>query len=725
MAQPVWVLSVDLQTKTATFQTGLADAAKAARGSFNDIKGGAGEMGGTVNYSMMEARHSVMLLGEEFGVHLPRALTSYIASIGPLGGALEAAFPFLAIAVGATLLIQHLVKMHEAGEKLTDDQVKFGTAVQNAFNSLDTKLIQAQIRSDELKNDHLGALQLQLELIDKQSMSELVRSFEEVAKAADVVMKDLEGHWYTWGKGSEGAKHALDGFKTQYNSLLAQGKNEAASGLLQGTAAQAQEALKWLKQLETAGRNNPFGAFADPAKFHEAEAELKKLGITHGETVSKEIEAQQNLVEALNAQIGAEQRITELKKIEGSNVKTADNKADARVALENAKKAAEEQDKLQHGFNENFRRSWDDQISITEQGSAARLEVLRAAVEDARQTYGEENEITKHFAAEEARTWLEAGNRTLEAVSKQLDEEDKLKADAAKEAASNDEKMGELAISAEKQRMALEDSARRVSAQQRIAEESKIANEEYAIKMAALQKEIAGLDKSGKDYENKLRQLQDKEKQLTQQHENELAAIKEKAEIETNQRILSGWQQFSNQMANGLTQSIMGHQTWAKMVTSLGDQVVSGMLENAIKSMLAADMDKERQAAKAARQAYNIGMSIGGPAGVILGPVFGAAAFAAEMAFAEGGVVPGIGRGDVVPAMLSPGEGVVPGGVMDGLSKLARSGGLNSGGHTYNLQLRPTYHVQTIDGDGMGAALEKHTDQLQRHFENALRKMSH
>src|ERR1035441_4309304 len=137
MAQPVWILSVNLETKTASFQTGLADAAKAARSSFGDIKGGAGEMGNTVNYSMGEARHSVMMLAEEFGVHLPRALTSFIASIGPLGAALEAAFPFLAIALGATLLIEHLVKMHEAGEKLTDDQVKFGTAVNNAFNSLD------------------------------------------------------------------------------------------------------------------------------------------------------------------------------------------------------------------------------------------------------------------------------------------------------------------------------------------------------------------------------------------------------------------------------------------------------------------------------------------------------------------------------------------------------------------------------------------------------------
>ncbi len=71
---------------------------------------------------------------------------------------MEAAFPFLAIAVGATLLLEHLTKMKEAGEALTEDQIKFGTAANNAFNQLDEKILQAQIKADELRKDHLGAL---------------------------------------------------------------------------------------------------------------------------------------------------------------------------------------------------------------------------------------------------------------------------------------------------------------------------------------------------------------------------------------------------------------------------------------------------------------------------------------------------------------------------------------------------------------------------------------
>jgi hypothetical protein len=114
----------------------------------------------------------------------------------------------------------------------------------------------------------------------------------------------------------------------------------------------------------------------------------------------------------------------------------------------------------------------------------------------------------------------------------------------------------------------------------------------------------------------------------------------------------------------------------------------------------------------------------------VVGPVLGAAAaaavFAGAMAF-EGGTdnVPGMGRGDTVPAMLAPGEGVVPGGVMDGLRNMARNGSMGGTTHVTNVHVRPTYHVNTIDGDGMEAALQKHTDVLQKHFEGALRKMNH
>ena len=91
------------------------------------------------------------------------------------------------------------------------------------------------------------------------------------------------------------------------------------------------------------------------------------------------------------------------------------------------------------------------------------------------------------------------------------------------------------------------------------------------------------------------------------------------------------------------------------------------------------------------------------------------------MAFEGGGVVPGVGRGDVVPAMLEPGEGVLPKQLMD---RLSTSGGSGGPVNHYAVHVAPTYHVNTIDGDGMQEALDKHTDVLQSHFENTLRRMN-
>jgi hypothetical protein len=107
-----------------------------------------------------------------------------------------------------------------------------------------------------------------------------------------------------------------------------------------------------------------------------------------------------------------------------------------------------------------------------------------------------------------------------------------------------------------------------------------------------------------------------------------------------------------------------------------------------------------------------------------MGPILGAAAFAGVMAFAGGGIVPGVGRGDVVPAMLTPGEGVVPGGVMDQLSQMARSGNMASGNH-YHVRAHFAPQIHAIDAAGVDKMLDKHSAKFQKHFENTLRKLNH
>jgi len=95
------------------------------------------------------------------------------------------------------------------------------------------------------------------------------------------------------------------------------------------------------------------------------------------------------------------------------------------------------------------------------------------------------------------------------------------------------------------------------------------------------------------------------------------------------------------------------------------------------------------------------------------------------MAFNEGtDMVPGQGRGDVVPAKLTPGEGVVPGGVMDGLRNVARQGGFQQQKQPIHVHMSNSFSVNTIDGDGMQGALDRHSDQLERHFQKVVRRMN-
>ena len=357
MPTPVWTLSVDLQTKTATFTSGLSDAAKGARSSFQDIKAGAQEMGVSTSYSMGEARHSVMLLGEEFGVHLPRALTSFIAGLGPIGGALEAAFPFLAIVVGATLLLQHLAKLKAEGEALTESQVHFGTTVANVLNGWNDKLLQAGIRTDELSGNHLAALHKQLLLIDHQSLNELARSFDTLAKGADATFTHLKAGWDFWKVGSAGAKASLEEFQNQYESLLAQSKNKEATALLDAKVEREQHILD-LQRQQKANQvvTGTQGTHGNYAKAEEAKLALQKIGVGYSK---EEVESQETLLGALRAQADATAARNAYTKAEhGNATKTEENKVDA-----DANKEYEQQ---QRGLAEYIRHRAEGERHLSE-----------------------------------------------------------------------------------------------------------------------------------------------------------------------------------------------------------------------------------------------------------------------------------------------------------------------------------------------------------------------
>jgi hypothetical protein len=802
VAAPVWVLSVDLQTKTATFQSGMAEAAKSARGAFTDIKSGSGEMGRDVGYSMGEARHGVMMLGEEFGVHLPRGLTTFIASLGPVGAAMEAAFPFLAIILGATLLLEHLAKLHEEGEKLTADQMKFGLAAQEAFNSLDNKLLQAGIRADDLRGNHLAALSKQLELIDHQSMAELAQTFSVLAKAADAAFADVKSHWYEFGHGAEGAKSSLERFQQEYQALLAKGDDKGAANALQAKLDREKQILEVQKTAAaTKGNAGPGG---DQGKLNEHDAALAKLKAMNADGDDKAVAAQEMLVQLLQDQVTAQGKIGELKKQDGDNAKVAAAKVSGGEQSAAAKAAIESQLRISELAIQSDRSTADAQLQIQHASAADREAVeisfadrelaiqldankkqmsalstlandypnaLKALQEKAQELTAQRaakvTEITNRAAVESAakelqdlqtseREKIEAtmqgsaarmaaiaaaihqeealglqetsfyrdllGQRA-EAARQEAEEEAKIKADAGRLMAESDQKMAELSLVAQVAKQQMADESIRVSAAMRLQHAIEAINAEAAIQQKGIADQIAALDKGGKDYNNKLLELQDKQKQILLQSQNEANRARDNAQKAVDQKALAAAEHFNDELTSGLTQVLMGHKSFAAEMNSIGNELVSGLMQNAMKTIEANLIGKESQAAAAARSAYVQGEAL--PGGFILGPIMAAAAFAGVSGYQSGtDYVPGFGTGDKVPAMLEPGEGVVPGGVMDNLRKMANSGNMGGGNHTYHVNAPIHLHASALDADGMDKVMDKHAPIIQKHFENALRRMN-
>ena len=252
-------------------------------------------------YSVRDARGEASLLGEMFGIHLPRHVQTFIAEIPAVGTALNAAFAATAILFLVEALakgVEKIVEWSQESQKLAEAQAAFTLAAQNSFNSLDDKLLESGIRIDELRGNHLAALQKELELIDHQKLNNLVTEFDTLSKAADAVFAQLTADWYSLEIDSKGAAAALHGFKAQYDSLLAQGKDKEASDLLAGTLQSAKDYLTTLQQAKKA-QEELKATDRNPYQFAN----------TWEGPGQKELDSQKQLIAALEAQLVAQQKL--------------------------------------------------------------------------------------------------------------------------------------------------------------------------------------------------------------------------------------------------------------------------------------------------------------------------------------------------------------------------------------------------------------------------------
>jgi hypothetical protein len=719
MAQPVWVLSVDLQTKTATFQSGMADAARSARESFTEIKSGAGEMGRATSGSMMEARHGVMLLGEEFGLHLPRGVTTFLASLGPVGAAMEAAFPFLAIAVGATFLIEKLMKIEdEAGKSgqawtaISDDVAKWG-------ENSKKELLDVQIQLDKLNGDKLKELADTLKRLDLTTLDHLKGEFDGVGKKVDETFAKMRSNSFMtfigMGNGVADVQQMFASAMDKINADLAKGDQKKLASDLKEAGDQmwnlAAPTYDLVQRLHEA--NNEWGANKISADEHY-QALLKAHGVmvsmtdelVRQQTIEKDQAglATQTITPVHNA---TDPRIAEERRKQlAAYMETNKQKAESDAKLDEARVQMEAS--VTHFFAEEYKKQTDEMQRAAQQQHESAERANDEAVKD----------------AESARKISQMGVQASAYVQSKQKEQADIRAILQREqsdliAAHQREiaeqqayisKMNDLAASSTGAAQ-VNATNEATAAQTKLTAATRQFNEEMARNKAAIQASELETAKLNNSWAVFFAQAN---------HETMSLAATIRGELQ------SSMQQATDTFAKGIAKSLVEGKSFGKEMMSVARQMSESMIEGLIRwgmQDLITKMGMKATAATLAGANATASMAAA-PWPVDMGaPAFGASMLGAAMAFETGGIVPGVGNKDTVPAMLTPGEAVLPKNLTDNLRSASRSGSSGNGPEVH-IHHSPTYHVQTIDGDGIKQVLTEHAEQFHQHVENHIRKMN-
>ncbi|MFZ3279090.1 MAG: hypothetical protein WA182_19505 [Candidatus Sulfotelmatobacter sp.] len=719
MSNQVWSLSVDLQTKTATFSTGLADAARNARSSFAEIKDGAREMSSVTGSSATEARHSVMMLGEEFGVHLPRGVTMFISSLGPVQAAMSAAFPLLAIAAGATILIEKLMKMSDEAAKsgqawkgITDDIAKWGETSKE-------ELLDVQIQLDKLSGDKLKELQDTLKKIDLTTMDHLKGEFDSVGKKVDEQFTKMRSGWLMtqlgMGNGVADVQQMFGSAMDKINADLAKGDQKKLAADLKEAGDQmwnmAAPTYNLVQRLQEA--HNEWGANKIAADGHY-QALLKAHGVL--ESMTQELVQQQKIEKDKDTVAtktitpvhdATDPRIaSELKKQLASYLETNKQKAESEQKLDEQRMDLEAS-VTRYFAEQNKKRTEDDFRAAEQQHDAAAkandesmksAEALRKIHETQTVSAASAYLISKQEEQARLRKILQQEQTDLTAAHQREIAEQQAFASQMSAIAANS--------SGEARTKALADAA---NAQTQLTAATRQYNQEMARTSAAIQAsdmETAKLNNSWRLF------FMESNKDLLS-----LTSM-------LNGQVQTAMKQVTDGFAQGVAKAAVEGKSFGKSMADVAKQMSESMIEGLIKwgmqdlitkmgmKATASSLAGANAVASMAAAPWPVDMSA---------PAFGASMMASSLAMEAGGIVPGVGRGDIVPAMLEPGEGVLSNRAMDNLKNTSRGGG-SGVTHVHNNTFAPVIHA--VDSDGVDRMLTEHHQVFKKHLESHARRMN-
>jgi hypothetical protein len=375
----------------------------------------------------------------------------------------------------------------------------------------------------------------------------------------------------------------------------------------------------FLAKKDTKGAFDLLVGTLDAAQKHLAEMErLEKLGYVASQ---KNWQSQRLFVDILKDQLKVTQDIADVTEGKKANVKTGEAQAEAG-----------RQDAV---YNEQ-QKGLENRRRAEERYSKEQTKLHEKAAKDEERIAEEQAKATEAIAAGEM----------------------KVQEGLARESLKDSEAMAKLTAASEIEAAHHRVAMRQATAQEAAAVEVKAAQTMTKTETAALDQEIASLDKHDAEYLVKLKQFEDKKAQVIRQGALEATKITDKAEEEKLKRITDAEGKVSAVFAHTTAQSIVQGHSMAQAFTQLGKQMEAAALDNLLQMETIAGRQKLIKAKTSAVDAYTSVMDhVPFPAAQVLAPIAAGAAFAGVMAFEHGGKIPG-GLG-AVPIVGHAGETVV------------------------------------------------------------------
>jgi hypothetical protein len=394
MSTEIGSVNVNLRLSLAQFKQDVQDGTNAARA-------GTKAMADDVKVNSFEARGTLMLLGEEIGVHIPRHLQRMIADLPGVGSALQAAFSSVAVLAMIEILVkvvEKVQKWREEATKTAAEWTKLGIETQKSSDAIRVANDQLEISIAKLTGLPTGGLQL------KRILDEVRASADELADALtkdgqkmdELLKKNSVGVFAKIFENQEGISDVQDAITKLHEGVKDVANEEARQLSITTSTAEAEkiraEAASKIKDIYAQTNTQLQGMLATSVSIQKQNEETANLPITTNGMAPimqrSGMDDQTDRIKALGTvltQLGRDSEDTAGKEthlglaLKENVVKNAD---EARKALEAAQRATEGLRNSVDSLMQKFQTDTSEPFQKTEREADAAEEQIRKMAAD-------------------------------------------------------------------------------------------------------------------------------------------------------------------------------------------------------------------------------------------------------------------------------------------------------------------------------------------------------